>query len=97
MVPMATPLPSRPAAGSWLERGLPPALFFALCAMAWGIPAFAQSERYLLKPGSNVGPATRIRPTNCRTAADGSVTCDTVIENDPSDTPAKPEISPFRN
>jgi len=61
------------------------------------LPADAQSESYLLKPGSNVGPSTKIKPVNCVTAADGSVTCNTAIENSPSDTPAKPEFSPFRN
>lgn len=94
---MATHVHFRPMPGSRLLWGLSPALALALCALSMGSPALAQSERYLLKPGSSVGPATRIRPANCRTAADGSVTCDTVIENDPSDTPAKPEISPFRN
>jgi len=34
---------------------------------------------------------------DCVTAADGSVTCKTVIENSPSDTPARPEVSPFKN
>ena len=71
---------------------------FTLLAVSWsGSPAAAQSESYLLKRGSNVGPSTKIKPVNCVTAADGSVTCDTAIENSPSDTPAKPEFSPFRN
>ncbi|WP_255147691.1 hypothetical protein [Synechococcus sp. ATX 2A4] len=60
-------------------------------------PASAQREGYLLGPGSNVGPATRIVPTNCVTAPDGSVTCDTKIENPPGDTRAKPQVSPFSN
>ncbi len=60
-------------------------------------PVLAQSETYLLGPGSKVGPSTRIKPTNCINNPDGSVTCDTVIENSPSDTPAKPEIRPFGN
>ena len=49
------------------------------------------------KPGSSVGPATKVVPTNCVTAADGSLTCDTKIQNSPSDTPAEPQFSPFRN
>jgi hypothetical protein len=61
------------------------------------LPALAQREGYLLGPGSNVGPATRIVPTNCVTAADGSVTCDTKIENPPGDTRAKPQFTPFGN
>ena len=60
-------------------------------------PALAQVESFMLKPGSKVGPATKIVPTNCVTAADGSVTCDTKIENSPSDTPAKPSYQPFKN
>ncbi len=59
--------------------------------------AQAQVESFMLKRGSNVGPETQIKPTNCVTAADGSVTCDTVIENSPSDTPAKPTFQPFKN
>ena len=51
----------------------------------------------MLKPGSKVVPATQIVPTNCVTAADGSVTCDTKIQNSPSDTPAKPSYQPFKN
>ncbi len=62
-----------------------------------GQPAQAQVQTFMLKPGSNVGPATQIKPTNCVTAADGSVTCDTKIENSPSDTPAKPSYQPFKN
>ncbi|MFM7675958.1 MAG: hypothetical protein ACKO5F_10320 [Synechococcus sp.] len=59
--------------------------------------ALAQSQRFLLGPGSSVGPETKVKPENCVTAADGSVTCDTKLENSPSDTPARPELDPFRN
>ena len=62
-----------------------------------GQPALAQVESFMLKPGSKIGPATQVKPTNCVTAADGSVTCDTKIENSPSDTPAKPSFQPFKN
>ena len=62
-----------------------------------GQPAQAQVESFMLQRGSNVGPATQIKPINCVTAADGSVTCDTKIENPPSDTPAKPSYQPFKN
>lgn len=55
----------------------------------------AQSQRFLLGPGSNVGPATKVREENCKTAADGTVTCDTKLVNPPGDTPAKPQYSPF--
>ena len=58
-------------------------------------PGLAQSERFLLGPGSTIGPATTIEPKNCVTAADGSITCDTKIVNPKGDTPAKPIYSPF--
>jgi len=58
-------------------------------------PGLAQSERFLLGPGSNVGPATTIEPKNCVTATDGSITCDTKIVNPKGDTPAKPIYAPF--
>jgi hypothetical protein len=51
----------------------------------------------MLQPGSKVGPETRVKPTDCVTAPDGSVTCDTKLENSPSTTPAKPQYNPFGN
>ena len=60
-------------------------------------PALAQSESFLWGPGSSVGPATKVEPRNCVTAADGSITCDTEIVNPPGDTPAKPQYNPFKN
>lgn len=60
-------------------------------------PAVAQSETFMLQPGSKVGPATKVKPTNCVTGSDGSVTCDTKLENSPGDTPAKPTYQPFKN
>lgn len=60
-----------------------------------GMPALAQAESFLWGPGSNVGPATKVEPKNCVTAADGSITCDTEIVNPPGDTPAKPQYRPF--
>ena len=61
------------------------------------LPCSAEVESFINKPGSSVGPATKVIPTNCVRAPDGSLTCDTKIENSPSDTQAKPEFSPFRN
>jgi hypothetical protein len=61
------------------------------------VPAQAQVESFLWGPGSNVGPATTVEPKNCRTAADGSITCDTQLVNPPGDTPAKPQYEPFKN
>ncbi|MCS5692768.1 hypothetical protein NZK33_12335 [Cyanobium sp. FGCU-6] len=72
-----------------------PALLLGLAALA--LPAVAQVEKFMLQPGSKVGPETRVKPTNCVTAPDGSVTCDTELENSPSSTPAKPQYTPFRN
>lgn len=59
--------------------------------------AVAAQESFILKRGSNVGPETRIQPVDCVTARDGSVTCNTKIQNSPSDTPARPVIQPFSN
>jgi hypothetical protein len=42
-----------------------------------------------------VGPATKVEPINCVTAADGSITCGTKIVNPEGDTPAKPQYNPF--
>ncbi|MCP9929971.1 hypothetical protein KBY82_04150 [Cyanobium sp. AMD-g] len=70
------------------------ALVAGLC---FSSAAEAQVESFMLKRGGNVGPETQIKPTNCVTGADGSVTCDTVIENPPSDTPAQPNYQPFKN
>lgn len=57
----------------------------------------AQSQRFLLSPGNRgkVGPNTTVTPENCVTAADGSVTCDTKLENPSGDSPAKPQFNPF--
>jgi hypothetical protein len=62
-----------------------------------GLPALAQSETFLLGPGSTVGPATEVKPKNCVTAADGSVTCDTELVNPAGDTRAKPQLELFKN
>jgi len=60
-------------------------------------PGLAQSESFLLKPGSKVGPASKVKATNCKTnPTDGSITCDTKVENPPGDTMAKPQYSPFK-
>lgn len=68
-------------------------------AVGLGLPpgTLAQSESFLLGPGSQVGPATEVRPKNCVTAPDGSVTCDTELVNPPGDTKAKPQFDLFKN
>ena len=73
------------------------ALLTCLSLVAPATPALAQVESFMLQPGSSVGPATKVIPTNCVTGPDGSVTCDTKLENPPSDTPARPQYQPFKN
>lgn len=85
------PLPAIPSPGAGLL------LLGVTLTLAVAGPAHAQSERWLLGPGSNVGPGTKITPSNCVTAPDGTITCDTKIENPPGDTPAKPQFDPFNN
>lgn len=60
-------------------------------------PALAQVESFILKSGSQVGPATEVKPKNCVTAPDGTITCETELVNPPGNTPAKPQFNPFRN
>jgi len=60
-------------------------------------PVGAQVETFMLKRGSNIGPETKVTPTNCVAGSDGSVRCDTQIVNPPSSTPAKPQFQPFKN
>lgn len=57
----------------------------------------AAQESFILERGSNVGPETKIKPVDCVTGRDGSITCDTKIQNSPSDTPARPVYQPFNN
>ena len=57
--------------------------------------AMAQSEVWLLGPNSRTGEQSTVVPTDCVEAADGSITCNTKIENPPGDTPAKPYFNPF--
>jgi hypothetical protein len=65
--------------------------------LALGTPALAQVESFILKSGSQVGPTTEVKPKNCVTAPDGTITCDTQLVNPPGNTPAKPQFTPFRN
>lgn len=77
---------------------LPPLPLLALLVLAaLSQPAWAQVQTFILQPGSNVGPATKVVPTNCVTGPDQAITCDTKLENPPSNTPAKPQYSPFKN
>jgi hypothetical protein len=80
---------------------VPHAPLRSLLVLAAGLvvatPAFAQTERFLLGPGSQVGPATEVKPKNCVTAPDGTVTCDTELVNPAGDTRAQPQFELFRN
>jgi len=67
------------------------------CLLAAVLPARAQVESFMLKSGSQVGPATQVKPKNCVTAKDGTITCDTELVNPAGNTPAKPQFTPFRN
>jgi len=60
-------------------------------------PALAQVESFMLKSGSQVGPTTEVKPKNCVTAKDGTITCETELVNPPGNTQAKPQFNPFRN
>jgi len=79
----------------------PHAVGALLAALALGsastAPALAQVQNFLLKPGSNVGPATEVKATDCVTKPDGTISCNTKLVNPPGDTPAKPIYSPFEN
>jgi len=61
------------------------------------LPALAQVESFMLKSGSQVGPTTEVKPKNCVTAKDGTITCETELVNPPGNTQAKPQFNPFRN
>jgi hypothetical protein len=69
----------------------------ATASLLGAAPAQAQVESFLVGPGSSVGPSTKVKPKNCVTGADGSITCDTQLENSPSDTQARPMYEQFKN
>lgn len=60
-------------------------------------PLMAQSQTWTNGPGSNTGKGSTVVPTNCVNNDDGSVTCDTKVENPPGTTPARPSYQPFNN
>lgn len=72
-------------------------LLVLVAGLGLAAPAIAQAERFLLGPGSQVGPATEVKPKNCVTAPDGTVTCDTELVNPAGDTRAKPQFELFQN
>lgn len=92
---------SSPALVRSLRPDRLPGVLLLAAALAGGSllaqPGLAQSQSYLLKPGSKVGPASKVKATNCKTnPVDNSITCDTKVVNPPGDTQAKPQYSPFK-
>lgn len=65
--------------------------------MAAAPQLLAQKETWLLGPGSSTGKDSKVVPTDCVESADGSVTCNTKIENPSGNTPARPGYQPFTN
>lgn len=57
--------------------------------------AQAQVQQFILGPGSSVGPSTQVKPKDCVTGSDGSITCNTQLVNPPGTTEAKPQYSPW--
>ena len=72
-------------------------VFLSLQVAAATQPVMAQRESWTLGPGSSTGKESKVVPTNCVKNADGSITCDTKIENPSGDTPARPSYQPFTN
>ena len=59
--------------------------------------ARAQSEGWMLGPGSKTSKDSKVVPTNCVTTADGAISCDTKVETPASNTPARPYYNPFND
>ena len=59
--------------------------------------ARAQSEVWMLGPGSKTSKDSKVVPTNCKTMADGAISCDTKVETPASNTPARPYYNPFND
>jgi len=96
--PVVSPavLASRPNVSGPARRLAMGACFFALSG--FGLPpALAQRQLWMLGPGSEVTPSTEVAPTNCVTAPDGTITCDTELRNRPGSQPARPSLEPFGN
>jgi hypothetical protein len=85
------------AAGGLSLAGAVALVATAPLLVGFGAPAQAQEQKFLLKPGSKVGKESKVKATDCSTAADGTIKCDTKIVNPPGITPAKPSFNPFSN
>jgi hypothetical protein len=82
------------------HRCLPAAaapLLAVLAVLTLEAPARAQRQTFMRGPGSQVNPRTEVVPTNCVTAPDGTITCDTELVNPPGQTPARPSLELFDN
>ena len=76
----------------------PTPVLAAMGMLVWALApvgAQAQVQQFLLGPGSSVGPETQVKPKDCVTAPDGSITCNTQLVNPPGTTQAKPQYSPW--
>jgi hypothetical protein len=73
------------------------ACFLLTMSVFGASPALAQTESWLKGPGSATGKGSKIEATNCVTAEDGSITCDTKVVNPARDTPARPYYNPFND
>ena len=73
------------------------ASFLVTMSLVGASSAFSQTEGWLRGPGSATGKDSKIEATNCVTAADGSITCDTKVVNPASNTPARPYYNPFND
>jgi hypothetical protein len=51
----------------------------------------------MLGPGSKTSKDSKVVPTNCKTMADGAISCDTKVETPASNTPARPYYNPFND
>lgn len=65
--------------------------------MFCGTAARAQTEGWLLGPGSKGDKTSTVVPTNCVKSTDGSITCDTKLETPNSGSPARPYYNPFND
>ena len=73
------------------------ASFFLMMSVCGASSALAQTEGWLRGPGSATGKDSTIEATNCVTAEDGSITCDTKVVNPGSNTKARPYYNPFND
>ncbi len=89
--------PSRSSLPCPTAAALLPLLTGLALALTTAAPALAQRQTFMRGPGSAVGPDTQVVPTNCVTAPDGTITCDTELVNPPGRTPARPSLELFEN